>query len=260
MYTFRYLPLEKRIYSSFQNNYLSSLEKGFIPEYSKISRNIEISYEKYDKKEYESSNFITQHEESIHHTFLLPSYVLKQFIGKTEKIEHYVKRTFRLLMGFEFPKNIIIKICSKEELKSIFEKISNEKWSEGILGFSINNQILNKIYIMENDLALLMLTIGHEIGHVLSPSLPNKKLEEAKAFAFELAWARIIVEHDIAFLSKAIKLFPNPAKNGIHDSAFEFVLEKIKKGKKPMEIYEELVRNGITLADILGFKNYKTIH
>ncbi len=240
MYTFRYLPLEKRIYSSFQNNYLSSLEKGFIPEYSKISRNIEISYEKCDKKEYESSNFITQHEESIHHTFLLPSYVLKQFIGKTEKIEHYVKRTFRLLMGFEFPKNIIIKICSKEELKSIFEKISNEKWSEGILGFSINNQILNKIYIMENDL--------------------DKKLEEAKAFAFELAWARIIVEHDIAFLSKAIKLFPNPAKNGIHDSAFEFVLEKIKKGKKPMEIYEELVRNGITLADILGFKNYKTIH
>ena len=77
----------------------------------------------------------------------------------------------------------------------------------------------------ENQLDALLLVIGHEIGHVLTETLPNKHDEEAKAFAFSIEWAKTIKKHNIAGLGINIKqdLDFEPARNGLHDVAFSFV-------------------------------------
>ena len=49
-----------------------------------------------------------------------------------------------------------------------------------------------------------MLTIGHELGHVLTKTLSRHHDEEAKAYAFSLVWIDAIKKNNIANLSGAI--------------------------------------------------------
>jgi hypothetical protein len=96
------------------------------------------------------------------------------------------------------------------------------------LGFCINRYPQTSyIFVREDNLDRLFLTIGHEIGHALSPILSDPRDEEAKAFAFSLAWMKTVVEHNIADLSHNIT--PNPARNDLHDVAYSFVLEQMQK-------------------------------
>jgi hypothetical protein len=94
-----------------------------------------------------------------------------------------------------------------------------------------------------------MLTIGHEIGHVMSYTLQNERDEEAKAFAFSMAWMHAIRKNNIAGIANCVN--PNPAKNGVHDIAFEFVIEQAEKDKKAMQIFEELKRGEISIGQKL---------
>ena len=104
-----------------------------------------------------------------------------------------------------------------------------------------------KIFIKENDLDKVMLVIGHELGHVLTPTLPNMHDEEAKAFAFELAWMEAIVEDNIANLKENISLDFKPAANGLHDVAFGFVKNLVNTGKKALDILEQIVGREISV-------------
>ena len=69
----------------------------------------------------------------------------------------------------------------------------------------------------------------------------NKIDEEAKAFAFSIAWMKTIKQHNIANLSTAIKL-ERPANNGIHNIALDFVLDLVNKGKGALDIHSDIVR------------------
>ena len=86
-----------------------------------------------------------------------------------------------------------------------------------------------------------MVTIGHEIGHVVAPTLRNKHDEEAKAFAFEFAWVKAIRENNIGALADCLRE-TIPADNGLHNVAFGFVLDFMKKGKDALELHLDLVR------------------
>ena len=85
-----------------------------------------------------------------------------------------------------------------------------------------------------------MLTIGHEIGHVLTKTLDDKHEEEAKAYAFSLAWMKSIQENDIAGLGDSF-VQERPAENGLHDVAFAFVEKTIRWGKSAWDVYQELI-------------------
>ena len=100
------------------------------------------------------------------------------------------------------------------------------------------------------------MTIGHELGHVFTKSLINKHNEEAKAFAFEIAWLKTIIEHNIAGLQYSFNLDVKPAKNGLHDIAFAHVKKWLEKGKKAIEIYWELVKGALTVENTYTF-DYK---
>ena len=96
-----------------------------------------------------------------------------------------------------------------------------------------------------------MLVLGHEIGHVLTETLPNKHDEEAKAFAFSIEWAITIKKNNIANLGLNIKdeLDFQPARNGLHDVAFAFVDLMVRKGRKAIELHDDLSRRYLSMFD-----------
>ena len=137
---------------------------------------------------------------------------------------------------------------TNEELKKIHESFGG-RWEDSIRGFSINNT--RQIFVKRSDLDKVMLVIGHEIGHVLSHSLPDKKNEEAKAFAFEIAWMKTIVEQNIANLKDNIAIDFTPAKNGLHDISFNFVRKIISAGKRALDVYWGLMYGIIEVNQIV---------
>lgn len=206
-------------------------------------------YEIKNNTEYSARQDISKSYSFIPEQFLNPFRPDTIFVNCPEQVEEYVRETFRLLMDKEIPKNITLKICPVQEMRKIHEENSG-KWNDGIMGFSINrNKVngVNEIFVKEGKLDALMLTLGHEIGHVLSMPLDDKMKEEAKAFAFELAWIKTMHENNIAGLAANIdtSVLLKPAKNGLHDVAFDMVRNLVINGKKAIEVFFEIVNTGI---------------
>ncbi len=166
-----------------------------------------------------------------------------RFIGDAKEIMNYVKETFKLTTGKDLPKDFSLSLVDKKELKQSHD-FFNGKWQEGIEGFCINRKGFgeSRIFVKKNELAKVMLTIGHEIGHLQSASL-NGIEEEAKAFAFSIEWMNKIKEHNIAGLKNAI-VTERPAKNGLHNVAFNFVTKLMQQGMSAMNVFKELT-NGL---------------
>jgi hypothetical protein len=181
---------------------------------------------------------VADDHDTVQEQFLIPGRPDTQHIGTTSEMHNWIEEAFEKVTGDTLPTNLQITICSRDELK----KRHSGRWSEGIMGFSINRQGLgvNEIVIRENRLDQVMLTIGHEIGHIMSPTLSNPQDEEAKAFAFELAWIQKVIEHKIAGLDSALHM--PPARNGLHDVGFGLVQDLVSKGKTAMQAFIGLVK------------------
>ncbi|MEK6868273.1 MAG: hypothetical protein AABX98_05630, partial [Nanoarchaeota archaeon] len=159
-----------------------------------------------------------------------------QFIDDAAEIESFVKETFEKTTGQEFPKNIVIRVLDKEDMKNVHEQ-HGAVWSDSIQGFSVNSHPIKQVFVKKTDLDKVMIVVGHEIGHVLSASLANAHDEEAKAFAFEFAWIETIMKHNIGNLKNNFTLDLKPANNGLHDVACSFVKALLQKGKGAIEVY-----------------------
>ena len=140
------------------------------------------------------------------HNFL-PELLLSQsrpkthFVDDKSEIIGIVENTFQLMLKEKMPENVQIEVLPLNDFKRVH--LGFGRWNNGILGFSINGRS-KKIFVRENNLDILMLVIGHEIGHVLTDSLPNKHDEEAKAFAFSIEWARIIKKYNIGNIGSSV--------------------------------------------------------
>ncbi|MEM3154302.1 MAG: hypothetical protein QW165_01910 [Candidatus Woesearchaeota archaeon] len=173
--------------------------------------------------------------------FLAENRPLTPIISNLGEVKEIVEQTFQIITGQEFPHDSIkITICEEKE----FRQISPNK-STGVVGFSYNKygKGISEIYIKQDHLDSVLLTIGHELGHVLGPTLPNKQDEEAKAHAFSLTWIETIRDNNIGGLQPNIA--PNPAHNGLHDVAFDFVKYLLHTGSTSFEIFKTLAR-GLT--------------
>lgn len=176
---------------------------------------------------------------------LKPRRPITQFIDDAEEIKDITIQTFEALTGQSFPDDIVVRVCSEAEMKKA-HAANGGKWSPGIMGFAINRHPYpSTIFIRENHLDELMLTVGHELGHVLAPQLGDAIDEEAKAFAFELAWARTIVENDVGGLAANFNVDFMPAQNGLHDKAFAFVQKMVKKGKEALQLFLDIAKGTI---------------
>ncbi|MBU0457411.1 MAG: hypothetical protein ABH824_06920 [Nanoarchaeota archaeon] len=165
------------------------------------------------------------------------------FVGNTEDIKEYVEEAFQRIFEKSLPNDIKISVLDEKEFRKIAPSLNT-------IGLSINRSelgLLSEIFILHDSIGKVMLTIGHELGHILSPSLPNTHDEEAKAYAFSLIWMNCIKEHNIAGLGDAL-IIDNPAENGLHNIAFRFVLNLVKQGKDLWDIYLGLMRKMISVV------------
>jgi hypothetical protein len=227
--------------SNTDDNYGFERENPIIIE-PKYSRKTTIHYK--NQREYFSA-YPASHS-SIPEIFLSPSRQKARFIDDNNEAKVIAEEIFELMMGEPLPIGISINILPFDDFKALHSKFG--PWSGGILGFSINSNE-KKIIVRENHLDSLMLVIGHEIGHVLTQALPNKHDEEAKAFAFSIEWAKTIKKHNVANLGLNIKddVDFEPARNGLHDVAFNFVDFMVKKGRKALQLHDDLVKGYISV-------------
>src|SRR3989338_4089818 len=93
-----------------------------------------------------------------------------------------------------FPVDIVLSVLDEKQFRAIAPH-------PGTVGLSINRKphgLLSEIFVLNGSLGRVLLTIGHELGHALSLPLSSPHDEEAKAYAFSLAWMNVIKEHNIA--------------------------------------------------------------
>jgi len=171
------------------------------------------------------------------------------FVGDAEQIKELVCETFRAVVNEELPENLLINLCTLEEMMNIHSAFG--KWQHGILGFSMNSNGngINHIFVRKGELDRVMLTIGHEIGHIFTRTLDNGKDEEAKAFAFCFEWVKTIKENNIGNLADSVNLDINPAENNLHDVAFNFVRRKVAEGTKAIDLHWDIVRRYVSLLN-----------
>ncbi len=240
----QYSSLEARVYSVPQSNVYHSIASEYA------------SFEPLQLKEYQTETFIPTYQLSnlvyqlfkpektysfFPDNFLVPGKEEK-FVGKASEVKEFVKETFRKMFDLPFPNDIKISILEAPD----FRKVAPGK---GVLGLSINRSsygLLSEIFVLKDSLGRMMLTLGHELGHVLTPTLASSHNEEAKAYSFSFAWMEVIKKHNIAGLADALVL-ENPAQNGLHNIAYSFVTDLVRKGQKYWEIYLNLVEGLVSV-------------
>lgn len=228
------------------DNYSFSLTDSILsePQYRKVSTQAPYT----GRHEY-SSDIETYHSFTPD-VFLNASRPTTRFVDDNDEIRSIAEETFTLMTKDKLPDNISINVLALEEFKSIHSRFGS--WSSGILGFSINGAN-KKIFVLENSLDTILLVVGHEIGHVLTDSLANRHDEEAKAFAFSIEWVNTIKKHNVANLGISIrdKMNFQPAGNGLHDIAFSFVSLMLNKGRKAIELHNDLARKYLSMFDLI---------
>jgi hypothetical protein len=190
------------------------------------------------------SSYQSPEQAQMSHTeeFLAENRPWTPIVSNLGEVKEVVEQTFEKMTGQEFPhESIKVMICDDKQFKDIL----GAGWTPGTAGFSFNKygKGISELYIKQDHLDSVLLTIGHELGHVLGPTLPNGQDEEAKAHAFSLAWIETIRDNNIGGLQPNIS--PNPAHNGLHDVAFDFVKYLLNTGSSSFDVFKTLA-HGLT--------------
>ncbi len=168
-----------------------------------------------------------------------------KFVGRAEEIRPFVEEAFSKMCHEPFPIDIMLSVLDE----NAFRKIAPHP---GTVGLSINRKphgLLSEIFVLHGSLGRVLLTIGHELGHALSFPLASPHDEEAKAYAFSLAWMRVVKEHNIAGLQNAF-ISEQPAENGLHNVAFAFVQQLVQQEKTAEEIHSSLIHGELTVPKV----------
>jgi len=189
----------------------------------------------------------TPHSLFIANDFLAPNSTAR-FVGSAEDVKEFVEEACTATTGEQLPNDIQITVLNDTEFTKAHLDFDNTT-NDGVQGFSLNanGQGVNRIFVRANPLDRLMLTVGHEIGHVLTPTLNNVHDEEAKAFAFSLAWMDAVRERNIAGIGANI--LPDPAHNGLHDRAFAFVQRLMHDGATAWDAFLHLAKGAFTITN-----------
>ncbi len=191
-------------------------------------------------------NTHTVHREDNYH--FIPDNFLKPgmhgtFVGKAEELKEFVEDAFEKIFNTKFPDDIKVRILDEEAFRKLAPHPST-------IGLSLNRRkmgLISEVFVLEGSLARVLLTLGHELGHVLTPTFSNIHNEEAKAFAFSFAWMDVIKEHNIANLKDAF-IEERPAENGLHNIAYKIVQKAIAGGKRAWQVYLDILKGKLSHA------------
>ncbi|MAG15905.1 hypothetical protein CMO88_02490 [Candidatus Woesearchaeota archaeon] len=230
-------------YSSNSNGYGSSNLENIVAEYS-----VETSHPSFpvyhiqqdSKPAYNKYKTIAEEQPAA---FLNPKRPDTPFIGQAAEIAEPIKQAFFSTTGNELPEHISITIATRDELIQKNLAFLNDS----VVGISISQT--KEVFAVAGKMDEVMLTVGHELGHIIKEPARTPQEEEAKAFAFETAWAKTIFEHDIAGLRNSINAaMLNPAKNGLHDVAFNFV--KNNSEIEPLNLFNSISQGNVTAEQV----------
>lgn len=119
--------------------------------------------------------------------------------------------------------------------------------------FPEHNSGTGLAFIREGFIERVVVSSLHEFGHLLGNPLDNNANEEAKAYAFVSAGAKLIKDRDIGGLRNKIMPIvdrkPSAKHSPEHYSAYEFVANLVKKGMDPLDLYEMLCNRSLSVND-----------
>ena len=228
----QYSPLEVAVHSPQPTEFINNFQPSMPGMYSA-------------NKNYETVLHHSQQYYFSPNPFLNPNRKRQRFIGKDEDIESLINEAFEKTTNTQLPDDIDIVICSEKEFK---EKLDID--NPGVRGVTLNRRHMGQItqvFVKEDELDKVMLTIGHELGHAITLPINNEIQEEAKAFAFQIAWMQNVHEHDIGNLKFSINLDFNPATNGVHNVAFNQVAHLVSNGDSPLIIFNKIINNEVQI-------------
>lgn len=162
------------------------------------------------------------------------------YAASDSEINPILEECFFAITGQSLPDNISIHVLESSEFRSIQMSLSG-KWHPGVRGLSLNanGKGASEIFIEQGPIELVTVVAGHEIGHVITPTLKDKTAEEAKAFAFTIAWIEAIKQNNIRNMTACVKI-PEPARNGLHDKALMFVIAELLSGISPINLFKKI--------------------
>jgi hypothetical protein len=200
-----------------------------------------------NKKIFEQENDVQKEIETL---FLSRNATPCVFLGASSDVILQINQILKLLTGSGLPYNIRIEFCNAEKMSEAYKKWSKQVWTPIVRGFCVPGH--NKlIYVLHDSLLNMMLTLGHEIGHILTAPRQNRITEEAKAYSFEIMWLSRMKDNNILELGHIIDLsrLGTPAANGIHDVAFRWVNSFLMDGKTAFEIYKDITDGEIVIVE-----------
>ncbi len=171
-------------------------------------------------------------------------------VNHGEIIAH-IEEIFLAVTGEDIPGDIEVNILDEMRFDRYSERL-NLSPNKNIKGFAMHSMDIctpRKVFLREGTLAEVLTVAGHEIGHVIAERKSNVHDEEAKAIAFEYAWVKTIREFDMASIGHIVRNFPL-ARNGVHDIAQMFIENKMRYGENPLDLFDEIVADDITVAQM----------
>ena len=154
------------IYAGSALNYTinNSAENGMSYLQSSSNNTAYSSSQSLDSSPYQSSHSIFEPESFLRGD--RPEFPVETNLGN---LLHLINQAFSFTTNLELPKDIVIRICSYQELRDIHQSIDGW-WSNGIQGFAVNKKGfgVSEIFVKQAPLDELLLTIGHELGHVIA--------------------------------------------------------------------------------------------
>lgn len=184
---------------------------------------------------------------------ILPTLNPNKKIHDVRAIRHHIKETFEKTLQSNakiFPgaggqiilqhdnKDLYIQIV--KDLNHYHRKFYGTNPKTTLKGFAVFEDWGGRAYVEFDEPSWTFGMIGHELGHILTPQLIDYTNEEAKAYAFQCAFTQTIEKQNIGGLSKLIQEtneVPDEEEYPTHHKGFRFVIEQLKKGYSPLELY-----------------------
>lgn len=182
---------------------------------------------------------------------LRPAAAPTQFTGMIDELISDVQQLVKSIISSPLPYDLSITLCRGEEFKKHYEaRAEKNRWHQGIRGFSLHGAP-KEIFVLRDTLEQTLLTLGHEIGHILTPPAVNALTEEAKAYAFEILFLEAMQRRNTKGIKDRIDLsaLGTPAANGVHNVALQWVNSFLMDGRSAKDIYDGIIHGDIIICE-----------
>ncbi|MEK6910349.1 MAG: hypothetical protein AABW82_01095 [Nanoarchaeota archaeon] len=141
--------------------------------------------------------------------------------------------------------NVVLEVAKHKDFDIRWGQLDTKE-ERRVLGFlerAVEPYDSSEAVVRENSFVDIMSVAGHELGHAFSERLVGDISEEAKAYAFEMAWSETIAKYNVGGLGdKVLEMMlrtPDAERSPIHYRAHQKVMDLSKK-MPAIQVYEDI--------------------